>query len=78
MQKPVIIQPPLNLTEPCPEPQGSDIVLQHMLKKDYAKAATAYTKYVLNVRDGFQMCNGKLKHIREFTENVKKNLGEQQ
>ena len=70
-----MIEPPLILTEPCQEPQGSEAVLQYMLKKDYNNAATAYTRYVLNVRDGFQQCNGKLQNIREYTESVKQKLG---
>lgn len=35
------------------------------------EAAVEYVRYVLDVRDSFQLCNGRLKAAREYCENMK-------
>lgn len=61
-----VLTPPASLMEQVDEPDDAGQVLELLRKKKYGDAATAYTRYVLDVRDAFQIINGKMKALREW------------
>lgn len=67
----VVLTPPMALLEPCQEPAGSPEVLELLRAHRTDDAATAYVRYVLDVRDAFQICNGQLSAAREYCEAMK-------
>ena len=70
----VVVSPPKVLMDPCPEPENSGHVLELLRKGSIDDAALEHARYVLRVRDGFQLCNGQLNAIREYVESVEKRL----
>lgn len=64
----VVLTPPMSLLAPCQEPAGAPEVLELLRAKRPDDAATAYVRYVLDVRDAFQICNGQLAAAREYCE----------
>lgn len=67
----VVLTPPMALLAPCQEPEGAPEVLELLRKKRIDDAATAYVRYVLDVRDAFQICNGQLAAAREYCETMR-------
>lgn len=63
----MVIQPPAVLMEACPEPGESGEVLELLRVGNTEDAAVAYVRYVLDVRDAFQLCNGQLSAIRDYS-----------
>lgn len=57
-------RPPMALLERCIEPDEPVEVLVLLRKGRVDDAAAAYAKYVLDVRDAFQVCNGRLSSLR--------------
>lgn len=66
MPPPAVIAPPLVLLEPCPEPEASHRVLELLDAGRITDAKLEYVNYVLDVRDGFELCNGQLGAVRDF------------
>lgn len=62
-----VLAPPASLMEQVDEPDDAGQVLELLRKKRYGDAATAYTCYVLNVRDAFQIVNGKMRALRDWS-----------
>lgn len=54
------------LLEPCIEPVEPSEVLVLLRQGKVDDAATAYARYVLDVRDAFQVCNGRFSSLREW------------
>lgn len=52
--------------EPCIEPLPPNDIIGFMRKGRVDDAATEYARYVLDVRDAFQLCNGRLALLREW------------
>ena len=52
--------------EPCIEPEPSGDIIALLRKGKVDDAATEYVRYVLEVRDSFQLCNGRLAALREW------------
>lgn len=52
--------------EPCNEPEEPGEVLALMRQGKVDDAATAYVRYVFEVRDSFQLCNGRLAALRNW------------
>lgn len=67
---PVIILPPASLLEPCLEPQNSGVALELLRNGDTDGAALEHVRYVLNVRESFQHCNGRLGAARKYVEEM--------
>lgn len=61
-----VLAPPVSLLEQVNEPEDAGKVLELLRKRQYDEAATAYTRYVLDVRDTFQIVNGKMRALREW------------
>lgn len=55
---------------PCIEPGGGGEVLSFFTRGEYEKAAEAHVRYVLDVRDAFELCNGKFAALRQYYEEV--------
>lgn len=70
VEEPVVLRPPVELMAPCIEPANPGEVLRYFSAGEYEKAAEAHVKYVLDVRDAFQMCNGRLEVLRGYYEDV--------
>lgn len=68
--EPVILRPPGELMAPCVEPANPGEVLAFFSRGEYEQAAGAYVRYVLDVRDSFQICNGRLELLRQYYEDV--------
>lgn len=45
-------------------------MLQLLKTGNSDEAAVEYVRYVLDVRDSFQLCNGRLQAAREYCENM--------
>ena len=66
----VVVRPPATLLVPCNPPE-SDLETLHFLKKgDTKSAATAYTRYVLDVRDAFDLCNSRIRNAVNYFDTV--------
>lgn len=63
-----MVAPPERLLEPCSEPQDSGDVITLLQKGKSDEAAVEYVRYVLDVRDAFQLCNGRFQALREWRE----------
>lgn len=48
----------------CREPETSTAVMGMLREGNPDMAAVAYARYVLDVRDAFELCNGKLSALR--------------
>lgn len=64
----------MELLGDCAEPAEPGAVLRLLKKGDTDEAALAYVRYVLDVRDSLQLCNGRLKEVRQYCINMKKTL----
>lgn len=64
--EPALLAPPAALLAPCSEPKDSDAVLRHIAASRTREAADAYVRYVLDVRDAFDVCNGQLAALRQY------------
>lgn len=60
----------MELTAPCIEPDAPEDALALFSQGKYEQAAEAHVRYVLDVRDAFQICNGKLAALRKYYESV--------
>lgn len=69
-----VILPPAALLEDCREPEESGQVLLLLKAQRTDDAAAEYVRYVLDVRDSFQLCNGRLKEARDYCDNMRKAL----
>lgn len=49
-------------------------MLQLLKENKTDDAAVEYVRYVLDVRDSFQLCNGRLKAAREYCQNMKESI----
>lgn len=58
------------LMNPCIEPDDPGMVLELMREGRGDDAAVAHARYVLDVRDAFEICNGHLKSLREWCETM--------
>lgn len=64
----------MTLLTDCEEPAGSGKMLELLRAGRVDDAAVEYVRYVLDVRDSFQECNGRLAEARTYCENMKKSL----
>lgn len=64
------LRPPIELLASCIEPQGAETALAFFTKGQYGKAAEAHVRYVLDVRDAFDLCNGQLAALRLYYEEL--------
>lgn len=62
----MVVRPPMELMSPCIEPAYSGDVLVYFQKGQYERAAESHVRYVLDVRDAFELCNGQLAALREY------------
>ena len=69
-----VVTPPKELLADCQVPAESAELFRFLKDGNTDDAAVEYARYVLDVRDSFQMCNGRLKAAREYCDNMKKNL----
>lgn len=54
---------------PCSEPvEGGALV--YFMQGEYEKAADAHVRYVLDVRDAFELCNARLAALRQYYKDV--------
>ena len=67
---PVVIAPPRALMDPCPEPEDSGMALELLKNGDTDGAALAHVRYVLDVRDAFGRCNGRLGAMRDYVDGM--------
>lgn len=58
--------PPQALLEPYVEPDAPVRFLPFLREGRVDDAATEYARYVLEVRDSFQLCNGRLEALRQW------------
>lgn len=65
-----VIRPPAELLYPCIEPVNSGEALVWFSRGQYEKAAESHVRYVLDVRDAFELCNGRLEVLRNWYEDV--------
>lgn len=65
-----MVRPPEVLMEPCQEPELNSGVLGALRKGDTDTASVEYTRYVLDVRDAFDRCNGRLSALRGWCEGM--------
>lgn len=64
-----IPQPPALLLTPCIEPVEGG-ALAYFMQGEYEKAADAHVRYVLDVRDAFEICNSKFAALRQYYKEV--------
>lgn len=69
-----VITPPQELLADCPEPKEEQRVLELLKENKPDDAAVEYVRYVLDVRDSYQLCNGRLKSAREYCRNMREAL----
>lgn len=69
-----VITPPEELLMDCPEPEEANRVLQLLKENKTDDAAVEYVRYVLDVRDSFQLCNGRLKAARDYCRNMRESI----
>lgn len=62
--------------EPCAEPENAGMTLERLKVGDVNGAALEHVAYVLDVRDAFGRCNGRLKAIRTYAEAMTKAVGQ--
>lgn len=62
------------LMDPCLEPQNSYQVLELIDTGRKDEAKLAFVHYVLDVRDGFDVCNGQLVHIKDYVLTMQKSV----
>lgn len=58
----------------CKEPEDANRVLQLLKENKPDDAAVEYVRYVLDVRDSYQLCNGRLKAAREYCHNMRESI----
>lgn len=58
----------------CQEPEAANRVLQLLKENKSDDAAVEYVRYVLDVRDSFQLCNGRLKAARDYCHNMRQSI----
>ena len=72
----MVISPPESLLGECLPPPEDTSILEKLKARKIDAAATAYARYVLDVRDTFQRCEGQrqatIKWLRETQEAVEK------
>lgn len=64
----------MELLEDCQEPAEAGRVLSLLKVSNVDDAAVEYVRYVLNVRDSYQLCNGRLKAAREYCRNMRDSI----
>lgn len=69
-----VAEPPKALLEDCVEPAESGKVIALLRENRPDDAAVEYARYVLDVRDGFQVCNGRFKALREYYAGMRNHL----
>lgn len=69
-----VVTPPEEMLADCVEPQDAERVLRLLRENKPEDAAVEYTRYVLDVRDSFQLCNGRLKAAREYCRNMRESI----
>lgn len=60
----------MELLSPCIEPVNSGEALVFFQKGQYERAAESHVRYVLDVRDAFEICNGQLAALRQYYEEL--------
>ncbi len=50
----------------CPPPESEYETLYALKKGDTKLAATAHARYVLDVRDAFELCNSRIRNLKRF------------
>lgn len=69
-----VVLPPAQLLENCPEPDEPKDILQLLKDGKSDDAAVKYVRFILDVRDSFQLCNGRLREARQYCANMKQRL----
>lgn len=69
-----VITPPEKLLADCEEPEEPGRVLQLLKENRPDDAAVEYVRYVLDVRDSYQLCNGRLRAAREYCRNMRESV----
>lgn len=62
----MVLKPPVELMMPCIEPVNPGEVMMYFTRAEYEKAAEAHVRYVLDVRDAFEICNGRFEALRAY------------
>ena len=70
----MVIAPPRELMEPCPEPENSGLTLELLRSGDVDGAALAHVRYTLDVRDTIGRCNGRLGALRGYVDGMEEAL----
>lgn len=66
-----VVTPPEELLADCQEPTDAGRVLRLLKEDNVDDAAVEYVRYVLDVRDSYQLCNGRLRAAREYCRNMR-------
>lgn len=57
---------------PCVETRGSEDVLVYFERGEFERAAEAHVRYVLDVRDAFELCNARLAALRQYYKDMQR------
>lgn len=61
---------PVYLLAPCVEPGEPEKTLLLLRAGRRDEAATEFARYVIDVRDAFEICNGQIDALREYADNM--------
>lgn len=60
----------MELLAPCREPDNAGQALEFMDGGEFEKAAEAYVRYVLDVRDAIELCDARFAALRKYYEEL--------